>query len=227
MRGPLVGLTDEELLDIARSASTASGPRPTRIPRFSMTDRRRSRHASVARRRLVDPAGPAAARAATTPTLLLAEAVERLAVRPDPSVRGRRDRSARARRECRGLLERARPYGVAGLQGVRPRSRQGMAAGRGTPQRGPCRRGRRGGRDHHDPQRQGLEWPVVIPINTATLLRSREPFVYRAADDTLHWIDRRCRSTGAASLRSSAGRRKLARERNASGMSRARAPGSC
>jgi ATP-dependent exoDNAse (exonuclease V) beta subunit len=29
---------------------------------------------------------------------------------------------------------------------------------------------------------------VVIPINTATLLRSREQFVHRADDDTLHWV---------------------------------------
>lgn len=28
----------------------------------------------------------------------------------------------------------------------------------------------------------------MIPINTGTLLRSREPFVYRAADETLHWV---------------------------------------
>lgn len=35
---------------------------------------------------------------------------------------------------------------------------------------------------------KGLEWPVVIPINTATLLRSREPFVHRVSDDTLHWL---------------------------------------
>jgi len=35
---------------------------------------------------------------------------------------------------------------------------------------------------------KGLEWPVVIPINTGTLLRSREHFVYRAADETLHWV---------------------------------------
>lgn len=29
---------------------------------------------------------------------------------------------------------------------------------------------------------------VVIPINTATLLRSREQFVHRTEDDTLHWM---------------------------------------
>jgi CRISPR-associated exonuclease Cas4 len=29
---------------------------------------------------------------------------------------------------------------------------------------------------------------VVIPINTATLLRSRDALVHRASDDTLHWV---------------------------------------
>lgn len=32
------------------------------------------------------------------------------------------------------------------------------------------------------------KWPVVIPINTATMLRSRERFVHRADDNTLHWV---------------------------------------
>jgi ATP-dependent exoDNAse (exonuclease V) beta subunit len=31
---------------------------------------------------------------------------------------------------------------------------------------------------------KGLEWPVVILINSATLLRSREQFVHRASDNT-------------------------------------------
>jgi CRISPR-associated exonuclease Cas4 len=35
---------------------------------------------------------------------------------------------------------------------------------------------------------KGLEWPVVIPINTATLLRSRQQVGHRASDDTLHWL---------------------------------------
>ncbi|ESZ13075.1 hypothetical protein X737_26725 [Mesorhizobium sp. L48C026A00] len=35
---------------------------------------------------------------------------------------------------------------------------------------------------------KGLEWPVVIPVNTATLLRSRESFVHRTSDNTLHWV---------------------------------------
>ena len=29
---------------------------------------------------------------------------------------------------------------------------------------------------------------MVIPINAATLMRSREPFVHRPDDNTLHWV---------------------------------------
>jgi ATP-dependent exoDNAse (exonuclease V) beta subunit len=35
---------------------------------------------------------------------------------------------------------------------------------------------------------KGLEWPVVIPINTVTQPRSRAPFVHRPPDDSLHWL---------------------------------------
>ena len=35
---------------------------------------------------------------------------------------------------------------------------------------------------------KGLEWPVVIPINTASGLRSPDQFIYRRGDDTLHWV---------------------------------------
>ena len=35
---------------------------------------------------------------------------------------------------------------------------------------------------------KGLEWPVVIPINTATRFRRADEFVHRRSDDTLHWI---------------------------------------
>src|SRR5580693_8858040 len=35
--------------------------------------------------------------------------------------------------------------------------------------------------------RRALNGPL-IPINTGTLLRSREAFVYRAADNTMHWV---------------------------------------
>ncbi len=35
---------------------------------------------------------------------------------------------------------------------------------------------------------KGLEWPVVIPINTGTQLRGPEQFVHRQSDDALHWV---------------------------------------
>jgi CRISPR-associated exonuclease Cas4 len=35
---------------------------------------------------------------------------------------------------------------------------------------------------------KGLEWPVVIPINTASGARPPEAFVHRRSDDTLHWM---------------------------------------
>jgi CRISPR-associated exonuclease Cas4 len=34
---------------------------------------------------------------------------------------------------------------------------------------------------------KGLEWPVVIPINRASMPRRAEKFVYRRSDESLHW----------------------------------------
>jgi CRISPR-associated exonuclease Cas4 len=34
---------------------------------------------------------------------------------------------------------------------------------------------------------KGLEWPVVIPINRASMPRRAEQFVYRRGDESLHW----------------------------------------
>ena len=35
---------------------------------------------------------------------------------------------------------------------------------------------------------KGLEWPVVVPISTATKLRAPGRFIHRRADNTLHWL---------------------------------------
>jgi CRISPR-associated exonuclease Cas4 len=35
---------------------------------------------------------------------------------------------------------------------------------------------------------KGLEWPVVIPINTASGARPLQQFVHRRSDDTMHWV---------------------------------------
>jgi len=85
------------------------------------------------------------------------------------------------------VLERARPYGVKGLKSfVRDLNRNWRLVR-------DCSEGRVDADGEaielisiHSAK--GLEWPVVIPINTATALRSRETFVHRPDDDTLHWV---------------------------------------
>jgi ATP-dependent exoDNAse (exonuclease V) beta subunit len=185
MRGPLVGLSEEELLDIT-AALPAPSDHPDAIPRFSLlTDPSHVAH-PVAHGALLILRGLRQRSRATTPMLLLAEAAERLSIRPLLAARDG-DRSARSAANVEAFLERARPYGVRGLKRfVRDASRDWKASLS-------CAEGRVDAEGDaieiitiHSSK--GLEWPVVIPINTVTLLRSREPFVHRASDDTLHWV---------------------------------------
>jgi CRISPR-associated exonuclease Cas4 len=185
MRGPLVGLTEEELLDIT-AALPPHFDRPDALSRFSvLTDLDHVPH-PLARRTLTILQDLRRRARATTPALLLAEGAERLAIAPILAAR-EGDRSARAAANVEAFLERARPYGVRGLKKfVRDLAREW-----------------RDGAPHNEGRvdaegdaieiitihsAKGLEWPVVIPINTGTLLRSRERFVYRTADETLHWL---------------------------------------
>jgi ATP-dependent exoDNAse (exonuclease V) beta subunit len=185
MRGPLVGLTEEELLDITAALPLDPG-RPQAIPYFSvLTDPDHVPH-PVARRTLSILQDLRQRSRATTPALLLAEAVERLAVRPILSAR-EGDRYPRAAANVETFLERARAYGVKGLK------RFVRDVGKDWRDGAPYDEGRVDAEGDaieimtiHGAK--GLEWPVVIPINTATLLRSREPFVHRGSDDTLHWV---------------------------------------
>jgi CRISPR-associated exonuclease Cas4 len=185
MRGPLVGLTDEELLDV--TAAVPPNPDPLGAPRrFSLrTDVEHVAH-PLARDTLVIMQDLRRRARATTPALLLAEAAERLAVRPILAAR-EGDRSARASANIEAFLERARPYGVRGLKRfVRDLAREWHD---GVPHV-------EGRVDAEGDaieiitihSAKGLEWPVVIPINTGTVLRSRDPFVYRSVDETLHWL---------------------------------------
>jgi CRISPR-associated exonuclease Cas4 len=118
--------------------------------------------------------------------LLLSEAVERLAIRPILAAREPKYR-ARAGANVDALLELARPYAVKGLK----RFARDLTKNRVSHESF--------GEGRVDAESdaiqvvtmhsaKGLEWPVVIPINTATLRRSREPFVHCPSDDTLHWM---------------------------------------
>ena len=185
MRGPLVGLSEEELLDITAGLPPLAD-RPDAIPRFSVTTDPDHVAHPVGRRVLTILQDLRRRARATTPALLLAEAVERLAVRPILSAR-EGDRSARAAANVEALLERARPYGLKGMKRFARDVSRDWRGGAAYNE----------GRVDSDGDAieiitihsaKGLEWPVVIPINTATLLRSREDFVHRADDDTLHWV---------------------------------------
>ena len=171
MRGSLVGLSEEELLDITAGLPPLAD-RPDAIPRFSLaTDPDHVTH-PVARRVLTILQDLRRRARATTPALLLAEAVERLAVRP--ILRAREgDRSARAAANVEALLERARPYGVKGMKRfARDVSRDWRIGAAYNEGRADAEGDAIEIITIHSAK--GLEWPVVIPINTATLLRSRE-----------------------------------------------------
>jgi CRISPR-associated exonuclease Cas4 len=182
MRGPLVGLTDEAILDIAMALPPASGP-PTRFDLWTAPEHV---HDPVAHSVLVTLRGLRRKVWSTTPAQLLSEAVERLDVRAVLWAR-ERHRAAAASANVDAFLERARNYGVRGL--VR------FAADMTADWRGVASRKEGIADSDRDAiaivsvhGAKGLEWPVVIPINTASEFRRRERFVHRASDDSLHWL---------------------------------------
>jgi CRISPR-associated exonuclease Cas4 len=186
MRGPLVGLTDEELLDVVGSLP-ASAEEPDAIPRFSlMTDAEHVSH-PLARSTLETLKALQRKALGTTPGLLLAEAVERLNVRAILAARDADD-SGRAIANLELFLEKARRYRVRGLeQFVRDFTDEWSQKYNGQVE----------GQIDADGSAinvitihsaKGLEWPVVIPINACTGFGRRPSLLHRPSDGTLHWI---------------------------------------
>ncbi|MBN9179076.1 MAG: UvrD-helicase domain-containing protein, partial [Microbacterium sp.] len=185
MRGPLVGLSEEELLDITHALPEGDSGKPAFFTVRTALDAVAhpvARHVLAILREL-------RAKASTTaPALLLAEAAERLLVRPILAAR-ERDRSARSAANVDVFIERARAYGVRGLR------RFARDVTRDWKDGAPAKEGRIDADGDaveivtiHSAK--GLEWPVVMPVNTATRFRKRDPFVHRPADDTVHWVVR-------------------------------------
>lgn len=185
MRGPLVGLTEEDLLDVTLELSSKSDVQGSPAFFSVRTNPDEVSH-EIVRPDLTILRDLRRRARGTTPTLLLAEAIERLNVRAILAAR-EQDRSARAAANVEAFLERARGYAVKGLRRfARDVSRDWTNGVDATE-----------GRVDSDGDAieivtmhssKGLEWPVVIPINTATQLRSRDQFIHRPADDTLHWV---------------------------------------
>jgi CRISPR-associated exonuclease Cas4 len=182
LRGPLVGLTEQELLD-----ATAGLPgEGEALPRISLRTDPASIQHPLLRNTLATLLDLRRRAYSTTPALLLAEAVERLGSRAILMARGA-DQASRSISNVDAILQRASAYGVRGLLQF-ARQLNAEWSRHDTHAEGVV--------DAEDQSisivtihsSKGLEWPVVIPINTASRPRRPEQFVHRRADDTVHWM---------------------------------------
>lgn len=183
LRGPLVGLTEQELLEIAGSLP---GSDDTDCPGKLSLNADPATVPNLVAREMLEILRDLRRRVrTTTPAVLLAEAFERLRIRAIVATRSA-DQAARALANLDGLIERARSYGVRGFARFAEDLDWDWSNGIGVAE----------GMVEADGQSieivtvhssKGLEWPVVIPINRASMPRRSEPFVYRRVDETLHW----------------------------------------
>jgi ATP-dependent exoDNAse (exonuclease V) beta subunit len=205
LRGPMVGITDEELLDIAEAVHQLTRPGESQCTFNLGTPLELVEH-PLARSVLAVLQQLRRRVSATTPHVLLAEAIEKLQLRVILAAR-HRNRGARALANLDVLIEMARPYDVAGLSAFVHDLQSDWEA----------HEQRAEGRIDASADAveivtihssKGLEWPVVIPINTSTTFRPAPQFLHRQSDNTLHWILWR---RHASSVGGGAYRRKSAR----------------
>lgn len=183
MRGPLVGLSEQELLDITAALPPGTDDHPNFFT--VRTDPALVQH-PLAKTILADLQNLRRRASISTPSVVLTEAIERLNARVIMAAR-HRNRNARALANLDALIERARSYGVAGLRAfVRDLQEDWLRKARAP-------EGRIDATEHaveivtiHSAK--GLEWPVVIPINSTTELYRPDQFVHRQSDNSLHWM---------------------------------------
>jgi CRISPR-associated exonuclease Cas4 len=185
LRGPLVGLTEQELLDLAESLALRSdGAAP--LPPLSLhTDPASIAHPLV-RATLAILRNLRLGIRNIAPALLLADAIERLNVRAILVSRSP-DQASRALANVDALLEIARAYGVRGFRQF-ARDLDDRWSHRSSYDEGVVDADEHAIKIVTIHSSKGLEWPVVIPINTASGARPLEQFVHRRGDDTLHWV---------------------------------------
>jgi exodeoxyribonuclease-5 len=182
LRGPLVGLTEEEIADvIAALPAREDGP----LPRLHLwTDRTAITHPILNRAFEVLQSLARKART-TTPYQIIAEAIEELNIRP--ILRSRyRLAPERALANAELFLEMARAYDGRGLTAFTQAMRRNWDDTEAQVE------GRPDAEADSVPiitmhLAKGLEWPIVIPINSPTELYDDTTFLHRRSDDTVHF----------------------------------------
>jgi CRISPR-associated exonuclease Cas4 len=185
LRGPLIGSTEQELLDLTEDlALRSTGEAPQ--PRISLSSDSDSIAHPVIRETLGILRDMRLRIRNTAPALLLAEAIERLNVKAVLLARSP-DQASRALANVDAMLEKARAYGGRGFRQF-ARDLDDDWSRRLSHDEGVVDADEHAIKIVTVHSAKGLEWPVVIPINTASGARPLEQFVHRRNDDTLHWI---------------------------------------
>ena len=181
IRGPLVGLTEEQIADEIEALQA----KVEDVGRLNLWTDPGLIGSDVLRQTLDVLQNLARKARQTTPYHLLAEAVEELHVRS--ILKARHPRGAeRALANVELVLEMARAYAGRGIgefaRALWQRWNDGDTQAEGRP-------------DAHVHavsiitmhSAKGLEWPIVIPINSTTRPRSDKDFLYRRRDDSVHY----------------------------------------
>jgi len=183
LRGPLVGLTEEELLDVVW-ALPRSDEKPARLPRLDLgVDPVAVAH-PLARDIIEKLQSLERRRNSTTPHELLSEAVDVMRVRPLLLAR-HRGQAERALANVDLYLSLSAGYAVRGLRAFA----QAMTAAWSDEAR--AVEGRPDAQEEavalftmH--AAKGLEWLIVIPINTMTMVMGPDRAVIDRETDTFH-----------------------------------------